>query len=554
VKSPRLIPEHPKFETATEGEVWDVLRAKLGPEDVLMANLRLSDEVKDHEADIVAIIAGAGVVVLEVKGGSVGVVGGQWRQSGNDTRTFDPVDQARTTKYAIRKYVESDPRWRNTSRQRIRWAHSVALPNTDLHDDFSMPDCPRWAVHGRGDIPDLAGRLYDVVVMQETNNLPPSAQDVDLIVEILNGRNLPVLDISADAREREAEADRLTLEQATLLRVTRLLNRVEVRGGAGSGKTVLALTQARQLSRGRGELKAKRVALVCYSRGLAAYFKRVVDTWDRRHRPAFVGTFAELGMRWGAPDGTREDSDFWEVELPALMRKLAAELPDGHRFDSVIVDEGQDFADSWWAPIMGALKDQETGGLFVYSDENQRIFKRFGAPPVPLVPLILDHNLRNTRQIGEAFNPLASSRMRLMGGEGPEVEFVRCAAEDAVETADAQVQRMLALGWKPHEVMLLTTGRRHPEQVKAGSESDPAAYWRAFWDDDAVFYGHVLGCKGLERRAVVLCVNEEKAVDRSRERLYVGLSRATDQLVVVGDPDVVTQMGGLEVARRLGIG
>lgn len=62
------------------------------------------------------------------------------------------------------------------------------------------------------------------------------------------------------------------------------------------------------------------------------------------------------------------------------------------------------------------------------------------------------------------------------------------------------------------------------------------------------------GCKGLQRRAVVLCINQHEAADRSRERLYVGLSRATDQLVVVGDPDVVLQMGGPEVARRLGIG
>jgi ATP-dependent exoDNAse (exonuclease V) alpha subunit len=52
----------------------------------------------------------------------------------------------------------------------------------------------------------------------------------------------------------------------------------------------------------------------------------------------------------------------------------------------------------------------------------------------------------------------------------------------------------------------------------------------------------------------VLCINQHEAADRSRERLYVGLSRATDQLVVVGDPDVVLQMGGPEVARRLGIG
>ncbi|HEX7537422.1 MAG TPA: NERD domain-containing protein [Dermatophilaceae bacterium] len=550
---PRLIPEHPKFETATEREVWEALRSGLGRDDVLMANLRLSDEVKDHEADIVAIISEVGVVVIEVKGGSVGVVGGEWRQSGNDTRTFEPVDQARTTKYAIRKYVESDPRWRNSSRRRIRWAHSVALPNTELHDDFSMPDCPRWAVHGRGDIADLAGRLQDVVVRQETGNVPPSADDVDLIVEILHGRHLPVFDISADAQARSAEVDRLTLEQATLLQVTRLLNRVEVRGGAGSGKTVLALTQARQLSRGRGGHKAQRVALICYSLGLAAYLNRVVATWERKDRPAFVGTFHALGRTWGAPDGTRDNSDFWEIELPALMRDLSAGLPDGKKFDAVIVDESQDFADSWWAPIMGALKDQETGGLFVYSDENQRIFQRYGGPPVPLVPLILDHNLRNTRQIGEAFNPLAPMRMVLKGGDGPEVEFVRCAPEDAVEIADEQVDRLLAAGWKSHEVMLLTTGKRHPVQIERGSDSDPASYWRSFWDEDDVFYGHVLGCKGLERRAVVLCINQDKASDRSRERLYVGLSRATDQLIVVGDPGVVAQMGGHEVARRLGI-
>lgn len=551
--APRLIPEHPKFETATEREVWEVLQTRLGPDDVLMANLRLSDEVKDHEADIVAIIGGAGVVVIEVKGGSVGVVDGRWRQSGNDTRTFDPVDQARTTKYAIRRYVEADPRWRNSSRRRIRWAHSVALPNTELHDDFSMPDCPRWAVHGLGDIANLASRLHDVVVMQETGNVPPSPDDVDLIVEILNGRHLPALDISAEARARAAEVDRLTQEQATLLRVTRLLNRVEVRGGAGSGKTVLALTQARQLSRGHGGHKPQRVAVICYSLGLAAYFNRVVESWGRKHRPAFVGTFHALGRIWGAPDGSRDNSDFWEVELPAIMKELAAGLADGQKFDSIIVDEAQDFADSWWAPIMGALKDQETGGLFAYSDENQRIFQRFGGPPVPMVPLVLDHNLRNTKQIGDAFNPLAPMRMQLRGGNGPEVEFVRSSAADALDTADEQVDRLLALGWKPDEVMLLTTGKRHPVQIERGSASDPAGYWRSFWEDGDVFYGHVLGCKGLERRAVVLCVNEDKAVDRSRERLYVGLSRATDQLVVVGDPDVVAQMGGAEVARRLGI-
>nr|WP_257910323.1 hypothetical protein [Janibacter limosus] len=43
----------------------------------------------------------------------------------------------------------------------------------------------------------------------------------------------------------------------------------------------------------------------------------------------------------------------------------------------------------------------------------------------------------------------------------------------------------------------------------------------------------------MERRAVVLCINESGTMGRFRERLYVGLSRATDRLVVVGDLDVI---------------
>ncbi|MCL3836870.1 hypothetical protein [Aeromicrobium duanguangcaii] len=51
----------------------------------------------------------------------------------------------------------------------------------------------------------------------------------------------------------------------------------------------------------------------------------------------------------------------------------------------------------------------------------------------------------------------------------------------------------------------------------------------------------------------MLCLNETGERDRARERLYVGMSRATDMLVVVGEPDVVRRVGGDEVAKRLGI-
>jgi ATP-dependent exoDNAse (exonuclease V) alpha subunit len=66
-----------------------------------------------------------------------------------------------------------------------------------------------------------------------------------------------------------------------------------------------------------------------------------------------------------------------------------------------------------------------------------------------------------------------------------------------------------------------------------------------------VFYGHVLGFKGLERPAVVLAVNGFKDPLRAKEMLYVGLSRARTQLVVCGDLGEIAKVGGEGVRKRL---
>ena len=547
--------EAPAFANESERRVWDLLNAQKREGWVVLPNLRLTNESKDYELDFVVLMPDLGVVVIEVKGGQVWIdERGAWRQGNlNRDKLIHPVDQCRDGKYALRTYVETDPRWRNSSRTRVRWGHAIVLPFTDLADDFATPDYPRWMISGKGDLPHLADRLIDLLERQETGHRRPDESDTGLIRESVQGRSFPAYDVAAESAEREAAADRLTQEQAALLKVTRLIHRMEVRGGAGSGKTILALTQAKDLTRGQGDRKPRRVALLCYSIGLSRYFKRQVAAAPRKHRPAFVGCFEDLAREWGITEfAPRDDTDFWERRLAEQMADLAAQLPEGKRFDAIIVDEGQDFADLWWRPLMRSLKDEETGGLYVYSDENQRIFARFGHPPVQLVPLVLDHNLRNTQQIAKAFGPLAPMRMQLKGGEGVEVTFVPCEASRAIGVADEYVARLLEEGWRPEQVALLTMGSRHHVQTERQETNGHVGYWESFWDDADVFYGHVLGCKGLERKAVVLCVNI-KSTERAKEMLYVGMSRATDRLVVVGDPEMIRAIGGEQVAFQLGI-
>ena len=117
------------------------------------------------------------------------------------------------------------------------------------------------------------------------------------------------------------------------------------------------------------------------------------------------------------------------------------------------------------------------------------------------------------------------------------------AQDDAVDAADDEVDRCSTPAGSPATSPCSPPATATRSAGRATEFHGQDGYWRTFWDDD-VFYGHVLGCKGLERRAVVLCLNEARSRDRARERLYVGMSRATDMLVVVGDPDVVRQVGG----------
>jgi hypothetical protein len=544
---PTLLPPDPTFTTESERRVWELLRDQLGDDDLLVSGLRISDRGKDHEVDVAVVFAGGGIVIVEVKGSKVWCDDeGWWIDRRGRAAAIAPVKQARESQYALRAWAECDPRW--AGRGPVRWGHAVVLPYTKVDDDFALADAQRWQVAGRDDLEDLAGFLRQVVTGQTNDKRFLDLDDVEALREVLGGRGLPQRDLIGAAAERDDEVERLSAEQAVILGAARLLNRVEIRGGAGSGKTWLAVEQARRLSR-----EGKRVALTCYSRGLAAWLQRRVETFPRKERPAYVGTFHNLGVEWGAPSGSDDDSDFWEVDLPTLMVGLAEQQPVGRLYDAIVIDEAQDFADLWWPAVTAALKDDETGGLFVFSDEGQRVFSRFGGPPAGLVPLVLDQNLRNTRQIASSFSTLAPIRMRLGDVDGPEVRFVECDAGEALAMADDQVDVLLDAGWRCQDVALLTTGSRHPEQ-KARQNAGQDLYWESFWDAEQVFYGHVLGFKGLERPAVVLALNEQEQGERSRERLYVGLSRARDQLVVCGDPAFVEQVAGPSVLRHLRVG
>ena len=80
------------------------------------------------------------------------------------------------------------------------------------------------------------------------------------------------------------------------------------------------------------------------------------------------------------------------------------------------------------------------------------------------------------------------------------------------------------------------------------------AYWDEFFSGEDVFYGHVRNFKGLERSAVVVAFNGAHDAELAGHLLYVGMSRATSLLVVVGPREDIEAAAGIKVMTELDSG
>jgi hypothetical protein len=177
--------ERPRL-NASERSTYQALIDQLEPNDLVVPGQRVTDHLKDHEVDFVVAIEGAGIVCLEIKGGEVWHDGESWRQiRGGREYVIHPVRQAREACYALRTFVEKDPRW---TQRRQRWDHVVVLPNVEISEDFGLPDCPRWKVIDRSDLADLVPKLREILVRQEQDRPLLPAAGIEQLAIALSGR------------------------------------------------------------------------------------------------------------------------------------------------------------------------------------------------------------------------------------------------------------------------------------------------------------------------------------------------------------------------------
>lgn len=514
--------------------------ATLPTEASVVCGLRIMEHEQEYELDFTVLWPNVGISVLEVKGGSVTPNEDTTftQRDSKASRLIDPITQVTKNHYELKRYIES-----KSSIRHINIRHLLVFPYSEIETSYSRPNIPRNIVIDSLDLGNLSSILKNEMSRQ---NFRPTNTEVDAILKTLGQALASNLSIHELGIKRDEQFLELTEQQYKVLDLCKVMNRFAILGAAGCGKTYVAIEQARRRAN-----MGNSVLFLCYNRGLSEQIKRQFQNIEKGSGTIEVATLHSLPSKLGISISPTDDDKYWDFDLPKLIAdKLAGENLDS-KFDVVIIDEAQDFHPEWWEVVTNLLKDKSKGAIFAFGDMRQGIFRHAGDIPLEVATIHLDTNMRNALPIAKLASICVEDHLNLAGLDGPTTRFVETSRSDAVEVAGEILEELIEEGWQKRDICLLTTGSRHPKQIQAIEQNNRYAYWDSFFDSDEIFYSHVLGFKGLERRVVVLAVNGWKHEQAKKDMLYTAITRARDFLVICGSSEDLRHAGGKEFVKFL---
>lgn len=344
--------------------------------------------------------------------------------------------------------------------------------------------------------------------------------------------------IGLNARFEEIDRQRLepTEAQRFLLDHFEFATRARVAGCAGSGKTLIAMEKARRLARAGLD-----VLFLCFNRPLALWVANAMNDGsfppERVRVRHFHGLADDACAAAGIPLFPDAGAPDWDI-VPARMEAALQRSP--MKFDALVVDEGQDFKAAWWLLLFAELlRRPDEDPVYVFYDANQRIYTDEISLPVDLPTYPLRQNLRNTKQIFEEV-------VRYYQGEPLPI----CAGPDGVEVTRLEGATVRGVQQSLNELVneqrvstadiIVLTGRgSERSDLKEGMRCGNVALTWHPPKKGEVQVSTVHAFKGLEKPVVVLTeldgyFRDPARTDLGESLLYVGASRATHHLVLVG--------------------
>lgn len=504
--------------------------------------------LRDGEADFVLAHADVGYLVVEVKGGRVSrrVADGKWMtkdRRGEVHVISNPVAQALKSKKVILEALRR--RWPGSGAVPFIWArHGVVMPHSARPSSSGAMGAaaPPELLAFKEDMPKLGAHLFRMLAWSRegATERPGGLGATGIgLLEDFYGRDVDLSPrLKALVEDSEAEILKFTTTQCRYLDFLATTRHALIEGGAGTGKTTLAMERAR-----RAADQGRSVLLLCFNRPLALHMADELSA-----SPASVATFhefcgrmcASVGVDVGGARAGCDERTFWQKRMPELLADVGLDQPP-ETYDDLIIDEGQDFRGEWIEALRLFLRPDAS--IFVFRDDFQNIYggvdvaKALGVTPMPL-----KENVRNTQKIfGKASRFRRGSEQTCLGPRGEEVRWVECADGRSPRLVERELNRLvMSEGIAPEDIAVLTGS-----PVEAGPLDTVALGAHRFTPADAPAKGKVVRdsvrrFKGLDRPVVLLCEMDREG---DEDLVYVALTRAKSLLVVIGGGATLDRLG-----------
>lgn len=495
----------------------------------------------DGEADFILAHAQYGLLFIEVKGGRVSCreEDEQWLSTDRDGFRFkikNPIAQARSSKHHFLKRLTDN---RRLGRRFIRARHAAVLPGSAKPARALGPDAPLDIIAFGDDMDTLGKWLVDRIREGgDAREQPLGLDGMHALDELVTGHFELRAHIGTSLAEDAQVIERLTAEQAWLLDSLEDNREMAISGGAGSGKTVLAIEKAF-----RSSATGRRTLLTCFNAPLANYLNELCKDRQNLVVASFHSICRTIAEQAGTSLPRNSGPEYFETLLPEALVEAVTSSPE-LGFDTVIIDEGQDFRDSWLNALRLCLRDMNDGEFYVFYDDNQRLFAQDDTfiRALPQASISLTRNLRNTRKIHSLMSRWYQGKSNRAAG--PEGEAVGAIVVKRPDLAFARLNERVS--------QLVRSGQATPGQIAVltgrASDVDAGLFHIAGFEictadkihPERIIFDTVRRFKGLSRPCVFVAGIEDI---REPELVYVATSRANLLLEVAGTENDVARFG-----------
>lgn len=533
--------------TRSEKEMYYALKKQLNDKYHVFYSVKWYDKDKNNnrinsECDFLIFDPHFGFITLEIKGGiGIKIENNTWHlllnpyEEENDASErklpISPYDQSENSMRYFKKYYENEY---NHDYKGV-YGFAVGFPLYAI-DESIAHNAPSEVTIDINDMHNLGQKVNEVFHYwkgKRNIGIPFSAEQRDRFITCINKEIALAAAAGALIPIKEKEFGQINYMQESVLDILYNYRQARIIGGAGTGKTNIAIKKANRDAKAN-----KKVLMLCCNKELSNSIKQNFEYPERIECETFDSLmYRLLGEKYNA------------VALNSNGSKccfdVLSSLEQVEKYDSIIVDEAQDFDCDMGLSVRFLLKDENESNLYVFLDENQNVFSQHfeNAFDIKNPPFILRYNIRNTGNIYKC----AIERTKLgqdtlantLLGVEPEIRINKNISQ-TLKTLTNVVNRLIQKEYvKNKSIVILSDGPIEKSVLK--DQTRIGAYdisYKNLCDitDTEICFKTVEQFKGLEADIVIYLKNSSKeqpsdVLEKSKE--YVALTRARYYLYII---------------------